>query len=138
MVSRTAGLIEGMEISEDSCPLHATECQFGEWYYGEGQIIRDLVEFQQIETPHMNLHQVYMQIFSLVSGTKQEFHDSRSFFQKLIGKQTVQKDNSAEIEKARSLFRVLQKHSDEVIECLRRLEKKIESLDKTFFEKTVA
>ncbi|HFB66895.1 MAG TPA: hypothetical protein ENJ60_15290 [Aeromonadales bacterium] len=134
-ISKAAGLIEGMNITEESCPLHATECVFGTWYYSEGQILKKFPEFKQIEKPHMNLHQAYMQIFKIISDTKEEVVDNRSFFKKLVGKKPAQKDNEQAIEQARKIFRVLQKQSDIVIACLHKLEDKVESLDETFFRK---
>ncbi len=135
-ISKAIGLIEGLEISEDACPLHATECVFGKWYYGEGQILREFQEYQQIEKPHMNLHQSYMQIFKIITGLKDSENrntDTRNFFQKLIGKKAPKISNKSGIDEARTIFRVLQKQSDIVIACLHKLETKVSSLDDEFF-----
>ncbi len=133
-VSRAAGLIEGLDITEESCPLHATDCKFGSWYYTHGQLLLDMPEFQAIEDPHMRLHQVYMQIFKLVSGTHEEADDTRSFFQRLIGKPAPKRDNSQDLQKARDLFRVLQKHSSDVVKNLHALQHRLEETPDIFFQ----
>ena len=137
-VSKAVGLIEGLEITNESCPLHATDCAFGQWYYEEGQILKTFPEYLNIERPHMKLHQIYMQIFKIISGTTEQVIDNRSFFQKLVGKKPPQKDNQKAIEEARGLFRTLQKESDLVIDGLNKLEKRVSMLDEFFFINAVS
>ncbi len=46
-------------------PVNFTSCKFGEWYYGEGQMLSHIEEYQNLEMPHQKIHDVYLQIFNL-------------------------------------------------------------------------
>ncbi len=53
----------GINVDKDAIPMLETDCDFGKWYYGEGQIFSDLESFQAIEAPHSLLHQTYMKLY---------------------------------------------------------------------------
>jgi len=53
----------GINVDKDAVPMIETECDFGKWYYGDGQIFSDLESFQAIEEPHGLLHQTYMKLY---------------------------------------------------------------------------
>jgi len=53
----------GINLDKDAVPMIETDCNFGKWYYGEGQIFSDLESFQAIEAPHSLLHQTYMRLY---------------------------------------------------------------------------
>ncbi|TNF99421.1 MAG: hypothetical protein EP297_05615 [Gammaproteobacteria bacterium] len=60
--SYAQALISGMAIDKEKVPVAHTDCDFGHWYYGDGQILSSLPSFQAIESPHKNLHSEYMHI----------------------------------------------------------------------------
>ncbi len=55
----------GIPVDKDAAPMIETDCSFGQWYYGDGQIFSSLDTFQAIEQPHSMLHNKYMQIYKL-------------------------------------------------------------------------
>ena len=55
-------LISGIAIDKEKVPVVHTDCDFGQWYYGDGQLLSSFPSFQAIEAPHKNLHSEYMQI----------------------------------------------------------------------------
>ena len=55
----------GLSLDKDAVPLIETDCQFGQWYYGEGQYFSHLDSFKAIEEPHSILHHKYMQIYKI-------------------------------------------------------------------------
>jgi len=63
-------LLSGHDIEEGQLPLEHDECQFGRWYYGAGQALRTLPEFRAIEIPHKQLHQVCLDLFSLLKRSE--------------------------------------------------------------------
>jgi hypothetical protein len=40
-------------------------CDFGKWYYGEGQVLTIFPEYEQMEDIHKNVHDTYLQIYEL-------------------------------------------------------------------------
>jgi hypothetical protein len=53
----------GIPVEKEAVPVIETDCDFGKWYYGEGQIFSKLDSFKAIEEPHSMLHQKYMEIY---------------------------------------------------------------------------
>ncbi len=53
----------GIKVDQDAVPMMETECSFGKWYYGDGQIFSDMDSYQAIEEPHEMLHQTYMRLY---------------------------------------------------------------------------
>ena len=104
-------------------PVSATECEFGKWYYGDGQRLKSIPGFKEIEKPHDNLHQTYAEIFTLLYGEESQ---KPSFFSKLIGRAQKAAAEKQEAAKVKSL--VLKDRSTEVIDRLEQLEKMINAL----------
>lgn len=78
------GLVAGVEVKEDRLPVRHTDCQFGKWYYGEGQALLGRVSiYEDIEGPHEMLHSIYEQIFQLVNQGK--FDIAHAKLDELIG-----------------------------------------------------
>ena len=117
-VSHASALIEGIPIEKGQVPINYTECIFGTWYYGEGQDLRHLKEFNDIEEPHTKLHLVYMEIFNILFTKKK-----LSLFSKLIGKSTSLNEEDRHI--ARVKFKTLEHISKQIVERLNALEDKI-------------
>lgn len=122
-VSYASALIEGIPVDKEQVPVNFTDCQFGQWYYDEGQQLSDIPEFRDIEKTHEQLHNVYMQIFKLLF-----VEQKTSLFSKLIGK--ASKINEANKTQARKLFKTLETSSDQIVEKLRTLEDKLKTISK--------
>jgi len=54
-----------VEEAKSAIPINYTLCDFGKWYYGEGQVLNSFPEFIQMENIHMNVHDTYLQIYNL-------------------------------------------------------------------------
>jgi hypothetical protein len=65
-VENAISLIEGLPLDKNQVPVNATECTFGQWYYGEGQGLKSIKVFKEIELYHDGLHKVYREIFVLL------------------------------------------------------------------------
>lgn len=92
--SYAQALINGVPVEGSKVPVIHTDCDFGKWYYGDGQRLSHLSTYQAIEEPHEKLHQLYMKIFSLLFT-----EEKTSLFQRLIGasaKLTQERKQAAE------------------------------------------
>lgn len=65
-VENAISLIEGLPLDKNQVPVNGTECMFGQWYYGEGQGLKSLKAFKEIEQYHDGLHRIYREIFILL------------------------------------------------------------------------
>lgn len=54
-----------VEEAKSAIPINYTLCDFGKWYYGKGQVLKDFPEFIQIEEVHLHVHDTYLQIHNL-------------------------------------------------------------------------
>jgi len=73
-ITRLTGVLSGsVQLRADQVSDH-TSCQFGKWYYGEGQrLYGQLPEFKAIEGPHGKVHQAARTIVQLYNqGEKLE------------------------------------------------------------------
>lgn len=59
-------LVSGFSIDQNLVPVIHTNCKFGQWYYGQGQILANLKNYSAIDKPHAMLHQVYMEIYKVM------------------------------------------------------------------------
>jgi hypothetical protein len=48
--------------------IHSDKCMLGHWYYGEGQIFKGYEEFQELETPHQELHELGHRLIREATG----------------------------------------------------------------------
>lgn len=111
-------LIAGLPVQEDQVPLTHTACNFGKWYYGEGQALAPLASYAGIEVPHETLHRIYAEIFKLLF-TEQE----RSLLSRLFGSASSQRDkNKAQAE---ALMNQLLGVSTTMLDALAQLEKEV-------------
>lgn len=61
------GLVAGVKVKDERLPIRHTDCQFGKWYFGEGdELLGRIGIYQDIEGPHEMLHSIYEQIYKLV------------------------------------------------------------------------
>jgi len=68
-MSYARAIVLGLPIDKKSVPSVETDCNFGKWYYGEGQIFSSLETFEAIEEPHTLLHKLYMRLYKLQKET---------------------------------------------------------------------
>lgn len=61
-------IVGGFSVDQNHVPVIHTNCKFGQWYYGKGQMLSSLSGYSSIDGPHAMLHQVYMEIFKLMFG----------------------------------------------------------------------
>ena len=74
-------LTSGYAVEEGQLPVEHTDCQFGGWYYGEGQALKDYPEFTGLEEIHHQVHAVYKDIFQMLFDKPE-----KSIWRKLMGK----------------------------------------------------
>ncbi|WP_417915443.1 CZB domain-containing protein [Candidatus Electronema sp. JM] len=131
-VGNALALIEGVPLDKEKVPVNATECKFGQWYHGEGQSLRGIAGFKELEAPHDELHRKYMEIFAILFGEDYE----PSFFAKLFG--SSRKLAAEKRELAMEKFRLLEKQSDLIVKQLIQLEKLITAMGENQLEKYLA
>jgi len=61
--AQALALAMGFETGEESVPKLYNNCRFGKWYYGAGQFISNILSFVEIEPLHIELHNIYMEIY---------------------------------------------------------------------------
>ncbi len=114
-VARAEGLVAGLPLEKEQVPMLPTDCIFGQWYYGSGQMLRKLPAYKALEKPHDKLHQTYMQIFKLLFDEPDVSALGRLFGQ-------AKKAKAAQIKQAEKLIPPLRALSDEVCDILENLE----------------
>jgi len=97
--------------TQTSLPIVQTECEFGQWYYGDGMFLSLLPNFQALEEPHEMLHEMYIQIYTLQKAKLQG-----GFF---TSKRRMLKKRKDEISK---LIANLNDYSRIMLETIRQLE----------------
>ena len=122
-VQKAKLLISGLEVEEDAIPVDSTECKFGKWFYGDGQVLNALSNnppecMSKIENLHFKLHDTYLKIFSVY------FAKNGGFFAKMFGikKKAV---NEHERKAAVTYYEELEAISKELIDEINRLERRL-------------
>ncbi|NPA72953.1 MAG: hypothetical protein GXO35_09010 [Gammaproteobacteria bacterium] len=114
-------IVAGFSIEQDHVPVIHTNCKFGQWYYGSGQMLSTLASYNSIDTPHAMLHQTYMKIFKLLFG-----ESNQSTFAKLFGSKAKLKAKNQE--EAEKLMQQLLSISETLLEAIQMLEKEVMEL----------
>jgi len=133
-VQRAKALIEGLPIEKDAIPVDCTECKFGQWFYEEGQNLNAIPGMDcldEIESLHFNLHDMYMKIFKVYFGEM-----NRSFFSKLFNMKKKVSDNDKAI--AREYYEQLLAISQQLIEVINRLERRLHAMNSDVFKESAA
>ncbi len=123
-VQKAKLLISGLEVEEDAIPVNSTDCKFGKWFYGDGQMLNSLANnpmeaMANIESLHFKLHDAYLQIFNIY------FNKSKGgFFTKLLG---LKRRNVSEVEAnvAAEHYVAMENISKELLEEINRLERRL-------------
>ncbi len=121
-VNYALALIQGIPVEKDQVPVIATDCAFGQWYYGMAQSLKKLPSFEAIEEPHTQLHDIYIEIFNLLFGQKKS-----GFFSKLLGKSARIDEQNRKL--AMEKYKQLDRLSREIIQRLEALEKEVQAMD---------
>ena len=127
-VSYAYGLIEGLPLEREQVPVFETDCAFGHWSYGPGQVLNRLQVFRDLEEPHRELHQVYMRIFKIL------FQDEgRGLWSRFFGRSA--KQDGKKREQALNHFHELRNHSTELIHGLDALEEQLRNMNDEEFSR---
>lgn len=116
-VENALSLIEGLPLDKNQVPVNATDCVFGKWYYGEGQGLKSLPSYREVEQYHDALHKTYREIFMLLFG---EDKAETSLFSRLFG--TSQKSSEEKRKLAKDKYLILRQQSKIIMKKLDDLE----------------
>jgi len=58
----------------------STECEFGEWYYGDGQVMNRVSVYSEIEKVHEKVHESYFKIVGIINKKDKGFFVSQSTY----------------------------------------------------------
>jgi len=122
-VQRAKLLIAGFTINETSIPINSTECEFGKWFYSEGQRLNDIrnnpVEsMQEIERIHFKLHDVYLNIYKIYYDL-----EKKGFFSKVFGKKKKVSEEDKAL--AKKYYDEMDLISQELVKALNLMERRI-------------
>jgi len=123
-VQKAKLLINGLDVKQDAIPVDTTECEFGKWFYSDGQVLNGLANDSQnamakIEKLHFKLHDIYLQIFNLYFNKPQI-----GFFTNLFGNKKKNLD-SVKIVTAKDYYTALELVSRDLLQEINKLEKNI-------------
>lgn len=122
-VQRAKKLISGIEIQEEAIPVDSTACEFGTWFYSDGQKLNALANnplesMSKIEQLHFLLHDIYSNIFNIYFN-----QPKKGFFSKLFGQK--REVSSSEKEVAKEYYQKLESTSTELLYEINRLERRL-------------
>jgi len=129
-VGRAELLTQGHEIEKEQIPVLHTDCAFGDWYFGDGQMLNDLPEFQEIDPAHKRLHDAYASVFKLITQ-----EENASAFSKLLG--IAKRKKEADQPVIHQYMNDLEQASQSVIGSLERLESRLRAMNDEEFEQLV-
>jgi len=109
--------LDDIHQANANIPVNYTMCDFGKWYYGEGQKLGEYSEYLDIEEVHQSVHDTYLQIYSLYKDKIEG-----SLFN------SAKKQMAEREEKAQKLDLILKQYSKLLFELLLTLEKKVRAL----------
>ena len=122
-VQKAKLLINGIEVEKDAIPVNSTECNFGKWFYTDGQVLNALSNnpmecMTSIEQLHFELHDVYMNIFTIYFTKPNE-----GFISKMFGMKKKVTDD--EIKLSQEYFENLEDISKRLLDEINRLERRL-------------
>jgi hypothetical protein len=130
-VDRAKALVNGLVVRKEQIPLEVTECDFGKWFYCDGQILLSLFTeevVKKLDNKHKELHDIYMKIFKIYFPV-----EKRSLWAKLLKRK--KKITANDEYNALVYLRSLEEISNELISYLNIMEKKLNSVDEERFKK---
>jgi len=123
-VDSAKALVNGLDIKKEQIPIGVTECDFGKWFYCDGQILLSLFRenaVKKLDRKHKELHDIYMKIFKIYFPVQK-----RSFLEKLFKRK--KRIKASDEYNALVFLADLEKTSDELISYLNIIEKKINTI----------
>jgi Mg2+ and Co2+ transporter CorA len=113
--------------NQNSTPFDATECSLGVWLNYEGKALRKIKTLnkiiERIEIEHNKLHNIYLNIYQIFFMLPKQ----KSFLEKLFN--FYSKTENEEVQEAVKLhFKDIEEDSKRLIELLKELERRIDSL----------
>ena len=114
-------IVGGFSIDQNHVPVIHTNCKFGQWYYGSGQMLASLSGYAAIDGPHAMLHQIYMEIFKLMFGETKKGMFGGLFTSKEKAREKNQKQ-------AQELMQNLVAVSENLLEAINMLEREVMDL----------
>jgi len=111
-------IVGGFSVDQNHVPVIHTNCKFGQWYYGKGQMLSSLSSYSAIDGPHAMLHQVYMEIFKLMFGEVKKGFLGGLF----TSKEKVRQKNQKQAEE---LMQNLISVSETLLEAINMLEQEV-------------
>jgi hypothetical protein len=130
-VDRARRLVEGGDITANEIPVEATSCDFGHWFYSDGQVLLAIfsaASVKKLESKHKELHITYMKIFKIYFDTSDQ-----SFLAKLFNKRKEISERGRM--DAHEELAYLEGISEELIAYLNIFEKNLNSIEEKDFEK---
>ena len=124
-VQKAKLLINGVDVEENAIPVDSTECNFGKWFYSDGQVLNALSNnplecMNHIETLHFDLHDKYLQIFNIYFSEEKK----GGFFAKLFGLKRKKIDES-EQKRAQEYYTEMETISKQLLDEISRLERRL-------------
>lgn len=124
-VQKAKLLINGADVQEETIPVDATECNFGKWFYADGQMLNALSNnplecMQKIESLHFDLHDTYLHIFNIYFSKEKK----GGFLSKLLGLKR-KKVSQGEIHLAQEYYDKLEGISGKLLDEINRLERRL-------------
>lgn len=124
-VERAKALVHGLEISKEQIPIKVTKCEFGKWFYCDGQILLSIFKeeaVEKLESKHKELHTIYMKIFKIYFDKKEQ-----TIWEKIFKRK--RKISASDEHIALEYLKKLEITSMELISYLNIIEKKINTID---------
>jgi len=130
-VERAKKLVNGLPIGEDEIPLEPTSCAFGQWFYGDGQVMLAIfsqASIKKLEDKHKELHTSYLKIFKIYFDLS-----TQGFFSKLLKRPKKISDIDRRI--AMDELDNLEKISEEMVSYLNIIDARINQVEAEDLEK---
>lgn len=120
-VDNVKALVHGLPIKKEEIPISLTSCDFGKWFYCDGQILLSIFRedaVKKLDDKHKELHDIYMEIFKIYF-----FRGKKSLFKRLFrrGKKIPAKEEY----NALVYLAELEKVSNELVSYLNIIEKRM-------------
>jgi hypothetical protein len=128
-VDSAKALVNGLEVKKEQIPIAVTECDFGKWFYCDGQILLSLFTehaVKKLDNKHKELHDTYMKIFKIYFSIQK-----RSLWAKILKRK--KKITANDEYNALVYLADLEKTSDELISYLNIIEKKLNTISEETF-----
>jgi len=124
-VQKAKLLINGVDVEENAIPVDSTECNFGKWFYTDGQVLNALSNnplecMNKIESLHFTLHDKYLNIFNIYFSKEKQ----KGFFAKLLGLKR-KPVSEAEQQLAQENYVNMEEISKDLLDEISRLERRL-------------